>query len=47
MQLPGCKAEDFWRVQYEVYRAILAKFRERQIQIPYPQREVRLLPASF
>jgi len=44
---PWCKAEDFWRVQYEVYRAILTRFRERQIEIPYPQREVRLLPAPF
>jgi len=30
-----------------VYRAILTRFRERQIEIPYPQREVRLLPAPF
>jgi small-conductance mechanosensitive channel len=29
-----------------VYLGILARFRERQIEIPYPQREVRLLPAS-
>jgi small conductance mechanosensitive channel len=43
---PWCKAEDYWRVQYEVYGTILAKFRERQIQIPYPQREVRLLSAT-
>ncbi len=43
---PWCKAEDFWRVQYEVYRAILARFRERQIEIPYPQRDVRLLSAT-
>ncbi len=40
---PWCKAEDFWRMHYEVYRAILDRFRERQIEIPYPQREVRLL----
>lgn len=43
---PWCKAEDFWRVQYEVYRAILDRFRERGIEIPYPQREVRLLNAA-
>lgn len=43
---PWCKAEDFWRVHYEVYRTILARFRERQIEIPYPQREVRLLSAA-
>ena len=42
---PWCKAEDFWRVHYEIYRAILDRFRERQIEIPCPQREVRLLNA--
>lgn len=43
---PWCKAEDFWRMHYEVYRAILDRFRERQIEIPCPQREVRLLNAA-
>jgi small conductance mechanosensitive channel len=44
---PWCKAEDFWYVQYEIYRAILDRFRERQIAIPYPTHEVRLLnPAA-
>jgi small conductance mechanosensitive channel len=43
---PWCKAEDYWRVQYEVYRAIVERFREQQIDIPYPHREVRLLPAA-
>jgi small-conductance mechanosensitive channel len=41
-----CKAEDFWHVQFEVYRALLARFRERQIEIPYPHREVRLISAT-
>jgi small conductance mechanosensitive channel len=40
---PWCKAEDYWQVQYEVYRAILDRFRERKIEIPYPTREVRIL----
>ena len=40
---PGFKAEDYWLVQYEVYRAILDRFRERKIEIPYPTREVRIL----
>jgi small conductance mechanosensitive channel len=40
---PWCKAEDYWHVQYEVYRAILDRFRERKIEIPYPTREVRIL----
>jgi len=37
------KAEDFWPVHYEIYRALLARFRQEQIEIPYPHREVRLL----
>jgi small conductance mechanosensitive channel len=40
---PWCKAEDYWYVQYEVYRAILDRFRERKIEIPYPTREARIL----
>ncbi len=43
---PWCKAEDFWRVQYEVYRAILERFRQEKIEIPFPTREVRLVQAS-
>jgi len=44
---PWCKAEDYWRVHHEVYRAVLDRFRERRIEIPYPQREVRLVnPAA-
>jgi small conductance mechanosensitive channel len=43
---PWCKAEDFWPVHYEIYRALVARFREEQIEIPYPQREVRLLQAA-
>ncbi len=43
---PWCKADDFWTVHYEVYRALLDRFREQGIEIPYPQREVRLLPAA-
>ena len=40
---PWCKVEDYWRVHYEVYRAVLDRFRERRIEIPFPQREVRLV----
>jgi small conductance mechanosensitive channel len=40
---PWCKAEDFWRVQYEVYRAILERFRQEKIATPFPTREVRLV----
>lgn len=44
---PWCKAEDFWTVHHEVYRALLDRFRRQGIEIPYPQRQVRLLqPAA-
>ena len=43
---PWCKAEDYWQVQYEVYRALLERFRERDIQIAYPVREIRMRPAK-
>lgn len=40
---PWCKAQDYWHVQYEVYRAILDRFRERRIEMRHPIREVRLV----
>jgi small conductance mechanosensitive channel len=43
---PWCKADEFWTVHYEVYRALLDRFREQGIEIPYPQREVRLVNAA-
>jgi len=43
---PWCKAEDFWQVQYEIYRAVVERFREQRIEIPFPQREVRLLNSA-
>lgn len=43
---PWCKAQDYWQVQYEVYRAILDRFRERKIVIPYPIREIRMANAA-
>jgi small conductance mechanosensitive channel len=43
---PWCKAEDYWHVQYEVYRAIVERFRERKIAIPYPVREIRMVGAQ-
>lgn len=41
---PWCKAEDYWQVQYEVYRALLERFRQRDIQIAYPVPEIRMRP---
>jgi small conductance mechanosensitive channel len=43
---PWCKAEDYWQVQYEVYRALLERFREQDIQIAYPVREIRMRPTK-
>ncbi len=43
---PWCKAEDFWRVQYEVYRAILERFRQEKIATAVPTREVRLVQSA-
>jgi len=43
---PWCKAEEFWSVHYEVYRALLDRFHQQGIEIPRPQREVRLLPTA-
>ncbi len=43
---PWCRADDFWRVHYEVYRALLDRFRQQGIEIPCPQREVRLLQTT-
>jgi small conductance mechanosensitive channel len=40
---PWCKAEDYWHVQYDVYRTLLDRFRQRHIEVPYPQREVHLV----
>ena len=43
---PWCRAEDYWDVHFEMYRAILDRFRESGIEIPYPHRDVRLWGAA-
>jgi len=40
---PWVKVPDYGAVQLELYEAIVAKFRANNIDIPFPQREVRLL----
>jgi small conductance mechanosensitive channel len=42
---PWCRAEEYWPVHYEVYRAILDRFAERRIALAAPRREVRMLEA--
>jgi small conductance mechanosensitive channel len=40
---PWVKVPDFGPAQLEIYQAIVEQFRARGIEIPFPQREVRLL----
>jgi small conductance mechanosensitive channel len=40
---PWTSLADYGAAQAELYQAILDKFRESRIEIPFPQREVRLL----
>ena len=40
---PWVKVADYNPAQIEIYEAILDKFRANKIEIPFPQREVRLL----
>jgi small-conductance mechanosensitive channel len=41
------KVDDFGSTPAELYQAIVERFRARRIDIPFPQREVRLLNGSF
>jgi small conductance mechanosensitive channel len=40
---PWVSVADFGPAGAEIYRAIISEFRERKIEIPFPQTEVRLL----
>ena len=40
---PWVKVPDFTEAQLELYKAIVEQFRGNQIEIPFPQREIRLL----
>jgi small conductance mechanosensitive channel len=44
---PWVKVDDFGSTPGELYQAIVERFRARRIDIPFPQREVRLLNGSF
>ncbi len=44
---PWVKVDDFASTPGELYQAIVERFRARRIDIPLPQREVRLLNGSF
>jgi small conductance mechanosensitive channel len=43
---PWASLADFGAMQSEINKAILEQLREAKISIPFPQREVRLLPGS-
>lgn len=43
---PWVKVADYLPAQAELYRAILEEFRAQRIDIPFPQREVRLLGSA-
>jgi small conductance mechanosensitive channel len=43
---PWVSVAEFVRVQGELNQALVERFQSAQIEIPYPQREVRLLSAS-
>jgi small conductance mechanosensitive channel len=40
---PWVNVSDFGPASAEIYQAIISQFRERKIEIPFPQQEVRLL----
>jgi small conductance mechanosensitive channel len=40
---PWVKVEDFVSAKAEIYQAVLERFRDRKIEIPYPRRDVHLL----
>jgi small conductance mechanosensitive channel len=40
---PWTNVADFVPAQLEIYEAILNQFRANKIEIPFPQREVRLI----
>lgn len=43
---PWVKVPDYAATQLELYQAIVEQFRARQIEIPFPQREVRMLDGT-
>lgn len=43
---PWASVADFGAMQAEVNKAVIEQFREAGIEIPFPQREIRILPGS-
>jgi small conductance mechanosensitive channel len=43
---PWAKTDDYWDVHWDITRAVKIRFDEEGISIPYPQRDVHLIPAD-
>jgi small conductance mechanosensitive channel len=43
---PWAKTSDYWDVHWDITRAVKIRFDEEGISIPYPQRDVHLIPAE-
>jgi small-conductance mechanosensitive channel len=43
---PWVKVEDFGSTPGELYQALVERFKARNVEIPFPQREVRLMSGS-
>ena len=43
---PWAKTDDYWDVHWDITRAVKVRFDEEGISIPYPQRDVHLIPAE-
>ncbi len=43
---PWVAVADYVTAQAEIYQAVIERFRASRIEIPFPQREVRMLPAA-
>ncbi len=38
-----CKQDDYWNVLFDINKAIFVEFKSQGIEIPFPQREVRII----
>ena len=43
---PWVKVKDFGSTPGELYQALVERFKARNVEIPFPQREVRLMSGS-
>jgi small conductance mechanosensitive channel len=43
---PWVKTTDYWAVYFDMHRLVKLRFDEENISIPFPQRDVHLIPAQ-